>query len=319
MKLIEEIESRIDKNGILRKWGKFYCEPCKSYVERRLDAGKYCESCGCNRGIAIAEKSKKNWEKKEYVELQKRRHKDFWKDNEIAKSKHSFLTKNGMDKMEDWQKENIKNKLKFVWEDPIYKENQSKKHKEYFENNPKNKLNLSKKSKELWEIPKFREKIIKKQLEGRNKFLLSEESNSYRTTVSNRMKELWDDVNFKNLTVSKIMKSNGDKKGMNKPEKILLNLLSDLFFIGQFQYVGGGQEILGGKCPDFIDKINNKIIELYGDYWHRGQDPKDRINYFKNYGYDTLIIWEHELKNVDSLKSKLFTFGIKNKNDNFSI
>ena len=47
MELIAEIESRRDKKGILRKWGKFYCEPCKNYVERTLSQGKRDKSCGC--------------------------------------------------------------------------------------------------------------------------------------------------------------------------------------------------------------------------------------------------------------------------------
>ena len=49
------------------------------------------------------------------------------------------------------------------------------------------------------------------------------------------------------------------------------------------------------------NKISKKNLEV-------AKDPKDRINYFKNYGYDTLIIWESELKNVDNLKNKLGVF-----------
>jgi len=64
--------------------------------------------------------------------------------------------------------------------------------------------------------------------------------------------------------------------------------------------------------PDFIN-INGqkKIIELYGDYWHRNDDPQDRIDLFAKYGYQTLIIWEHELKNEVELKDKLqeFSYG----------
>ncbi len=94
----------------------------------------------------------------------------------------------------------------------------------------------------------------------------------------------------------------------NKAELKLQSILNSIFFEGQFQYVGDGQEIIGGKIPDFIDPINNKIIELYGDYWHKGQDPNDRIDYFKNFGYDTLVIWESELKSIGTLKNKIGIF-----------
>ena len=92
----------------------------------------------------------------------------------------------------------------------------------------------------------------------------------------------------------------------NKTELNLQNIINSV--TNNFIFIGDGKEVIGGKCPDFIDKTNNKIIELYGDYWHRGQDPNDRINYFKDYGYDTLVIWESELKNVDNLKNKLEVF-----------
>ncbi len=117
--------------------------------------------------------------------------------------------------------------------------------------------------------------------------------------MSEKTKKLWKDSEF----VKKQMKSRNVMP--NKTEMYLQDILNSIFFEGQFVYVGDGKEIIGGKCPDFIDKVNNKIIELYGDYWHRGQDPNDRINYFKDYGYDTLVIWESELKDIKILERKL--------------
>ena len=65
-----------------------------------------------------------------------------------------------------------------------------------------------------------------------------------------------------------------------------------------FKYVGDGGLIIKGKNPDFSDN-NGKLIEVYGDYWHRNDDPQDRIKFFRNYGYDTLVLWEHELRGYD--------------------
>jgi len=116
-----------------------------------------------------------------------------------------------------------------------------------------------------------------------------------------RMKEIWQDPKF----VKKQMKSRNVMP--NKTEIYLQSIITSI--TNNFAFVGDGKEIIGGKCPDFIDKVNNKIIELYGDYWHKGQDPNDRINYFKNFGYDTLVIWESELKDIDNLKNKLEVFA----------
>ena len=82
----------------------------------------------------------------------------------------------------------------------------------------------------------------------------------------------------------------------NKPEIKLSNLLNKLF-PNEYKYVGDFQFFLGGKNPDFMN-VNGqkKLIELYGDYWHRNADPQNRIDHFKQYGFDTLVIWEQELK-----------------------
>ena len=80
------------------------------------------------------------------------------------------------------------------------------------------------------------------------------------------------------------------------PEKILDMYLQDNF-PGTWRYVGDGSFTVGGYNPDFINAEGKKqIIEMFGDYWHRDQDPQDRINLFKNYGYDCIIIWEKEVK-----------------------
>jgi G:T-mismatch repair DNA endonuclease (very short patch repair protein) len=83
----------------------------------------------------------------------------------------------------------------------------------------------------------------------------------------------------------------------NKLEAAFGKLLDDLF-PGEYQYVGGGQLILCGKCPDFAN-VNGqkKLIEVFGDYWHRGQDPAWRIALFARLGFQTLVVWESELAN----------------------
>lgn len=94
----------------------------------------------------------------------------------------------------------------------------------------------------------------------------------------------------------------------NKSEIKLDNILQKRF-IKEWKYVGNGEMWVGGKCPDFVN-INGKkmLIELYGDYWHKGEDGKDRINHFNNYGFKTLIIWEYELKNEENIFLKIDKF-----------
>ena len=104
------------------------------------------------------------------------------------------------------------------------------------------------------------------------------------------------------------------KKGIynivpNKKEQELYEFLQKVV-PDEYKFVGDGKTIdVGGLMPDFIN-INGqrKLIELYGDYWHDGDDEGHRIFYFRLFGYETLIIWEHELKDKDKLREKILTF-----------
>ena len=53
---------------------------------------------------------------------------------------------------------------------------------------------------------------------------------------------------------------------INKKESLLLNQLN-LLYPNEWRFVGCGELIINGKCPDFVN-INGqkKIIELFGDY-----------------------------------------------------
>ena len=94
----------------------------------------------------------------------------------------------------------------------------------------------------------------------------------------------------------------------NKPEAQLNKILQKLR-PNEYKYVGDFSFILGGKSPDFMN-INGKkkLIELFGDYWHKDDDPQERIDFFKQYGFDTLIVWEKELKDNKNLLVKLGSF-----------
>lgn len=109
------------------------------------------------------------------------------------------------------------------------------------------------------------------------------------------------------------------KAQQTKPNKAELKLNSILQEILPKEYainVLGDKLILGGKIPDFAN-INGqkKIIEMFGDYWHTIKadsfikTEEGRRQYFKNLGWDTLIIWEHELKNVEQLKQRIVEFN----------
>lgn len=94
----------------------------------------------------------------------------------------------------------------------------------------------------------------------------------------------------------------GRKAKPNKPERKLSSILEGIS--PEWEYVGDFSLVIGGKCPDFSNG-GSKLVEFFGDYWHKGQDPQERIDLFRKYGYDCLVIWEHELKGETELKQKI--------------
>lgn len=103
----------------------------------------------------------------------------------------------------------------------------------------------------------------------------------------------------------------------NKPEKWLNEFLQKIL-PGEYQInVNAEVLILARKCPDFVN-INGqkKIIEFNGGWWHgeertgrtKKEEEQQRIDLFAQEGYQTLIIWETELDNINLLTRKIMSF-----------
>ena len=96
----------------------------------------------------------------------------------------------------------------------------------------------------------------------------------------------------------------------NKPEKAIMGLMKDNGLL--YEYTGNGKLIIGDFNPDFVNFQNKKIIEVFGDYWHNriGMKEKDkrRLKIYTKKGYKTLIIREHEIKNLIKTKNKILKF-----------
>lgn len=122
--------------------------------------------------------------------------------------------------------------------------------------------------------------------------------------------KLWKDPEYIKIQ----MKARNVKQ--NKTEKRLDNILNNLY-PGEYKFVGDGQIVINGKVPDFIN-VNGqkKIIELFGDYWHRNDTPEDRAKIFEPFGYQTLVIWEHELKNLRRVSFRINRFHREGEKEN---
>jgi G:T-mismatch repair DNA endonuclease (very short patch repair protein) len=119
-------------------------------------------------------------------------------------------------------------------------------------------------------------------------------ADSKRGKPNPKLKEYWS--LHKEEQLRKMMV--GEHRRPNKLELRLFDLIQRNEL--QFQYVGNWELLLGGKCPDFVSTNGKKqLIELFGDYWHSvkaRETAEQRTAHFKRFGYETLIIWEHDLQ-----------------------
>lgn len=146
-----------------------------------------------------------------------------------------------------------------------------------------------------WLNPTIREKCLQKLQENINK-------ESVRLKISQSVKKLWKNSEY----VEKIRM--GLNIHPNKPETFLLNLLNELY-PGEWKFTGDFSFTINGKNPDFTNcNGQKKLIELFGDYWHQGEKPEDRKAIFREFGYETLVIWEHELKDMNYVLFQLEEF-----------
>lgn len=131
--------------------------------------------------------------------------------------------------------------------------------------------------------------------------------------ISEALKKLWKNVEYRNKAITLSRKNMHLKP--NKPEKTLNKLLNKLF---PNEYKYNKTFIIAGLVPDFIDEREKKIIELYGCYWHKcskcgfgngRKEDKNREGIYDLFAnYKTLIVWEHELENIELLTNKLLSF-----------
>jgi len=119
------------------------------------------------------------------------------------------------------------------------------------------------------------------------------------------MKQRWQNPEYRQRQLEKWMVARQVKP--NKTEQRLMALFDKSNL--PFRYVGDGQVIIAGRCPDFINTNGRKqLIELFGVYWHPVFDVALLKEHYRQYGFDLLIIWDDELKDIAKILRKVNRF-----------
>ena len=127
---------------------------------------------------------------------------------------------------------------------------------------------------------------------GSRPYARAEMTKYMRKKYSERAQSRWQTPEFQEKMREALSKK------PNNLEKDFYNTIVEK--IPSLVYVGDFGFFVNGKNPDFIideGKDTFKCIDLFGNYWHQNENPEDRINHFKNAGYDLLVIWENEWNN----------------------
>jgi len=103
---------------------------------------------------------------------------------------------------------------------------------------------------------------------------------------------------------------------MSKPEQTLMQYLA-VWYPRSYIFTGNGhgKQIIGGKKPDFTWEKKKICIDINGGtgFIHGKDHPmliedQRRIAAFREFGYHMLVVWEHELKDPESLKQRIDQF-----------
>jgi very-short-patch-repair endonuclease len=101
------------------------------------------------------------------------------------------------------------------------------------------------------------------------------------------------------------------KDGLPNPAERTLQGIIEEACPKEYKY-NDGWFMLAHKLPDFPN-INGrkKLIELFGELYHRREEVEKRKAIFRELGWDTLIIWAKELPDRDNLISRIRQFTLE--------
>lgn len=144
--------------------------------------------------------------------------------------------------------------------------------------------------------PMKRLEVRKKMIESSKGKIISEITREKLRAVGKRA---WENPEYKEKMLK--VQRQGLRVKPNLPEKIMINLINNydlnLIFIGDGKkWIKDGKNIFN---PDFINEEKKKIVEVFGDYWHnlptKRELDEEILKAYSKHGYETLVIWEHEL------------------------
>lgn len=167
--------------------------------------------------------------------------------------------------------------------------------------------------------------VEKRWIEGKwaNRRLLGAPSEEKRLRIAQSLKghEVTPETRQKLSASSRANWQNPDyrKKALEarqmSPNKLEQSLIPTMESLG-FRYTGNGSfwvhDPTGSHNPDFKQTGKRRVVEIWGNYWHRDQDPQEAIQWYATHGFQCLVIWESDLTDqpIEELVARWLTDGV---------
>jgi len=114
-----------------------------------------------------------------------------------------------------------------------------------------------------------------------------------RSRISRSNLVVWADLDRRERRTRKRLSSTLGKYNVypSFPESLVIGMLDNNSNL-DLVYNGRGPVVIGGKIPDFIssNRSHNKIVEVFGRYWHDEYEDFILVDYYKDFGYDCLVL-----------------------------
>lgn len=263
--------------------------------------------------------SRKAWEDVAFVERKRQAMVERWKDPIFAEKMSERTKQAGLERAANSDfREFMSQAFSSYWESPEAREQQRQRMKKRWED-----PEFRKRQEELrrqrnyqqWKNPEYRRAMSVMMKELRKQWGQDPE---YQRMLSEKAKKEWQDpvsrkakIKKMSLSMRAFWSSDIGKQKMlasfgRRPNQ--LESYFDFLTPNSVCYVGdgawwrsiviqlpNGEYISKHKNPDFKVTGQNKVIELWGTFWHRDEFPEDLIEAYQDAGLQCLIVWEHEL------------------------
>ena len=201
------------------------------------------------------------------------------------------------------------------------------------QNKPEAKLNQSKRTIKMWTNPIQRATIINGQQKANKNPEVKARKSKAQLIAQNKPEtiEKRSQTMIKNWSNPEYAKKMFEFQNQcpNYQETKLTNILQEIL-PNEYKFTGDGSKPIGSKQPDWTN-INGKmkLIDFYGTNPHTDPllyKPEDKNNYgrlakeiweydakrlefLRSQGYNVLIIWQRELKDIEKVKQKILEFN----------